>query len=77
MAGLAIIHNTIMIIERWNEAISSVASATIGGSNRVGGHCGPFSGCVNTIVIIVTGFTRLYRWVNQAVVENTTRHFET
>lgn len=31
---------------------------------------------INTIVCSVAGFTRLYRRINQSVVENTTGHFE-
>jgi hypothetical protein len=72
MTGRAIVHDVAMIDERTSETISVMARSTIGTGCRVGRHRRGFSGRVNTIAIIVTWFTWLYCWINQAVVENTT-----
>ena len=43
----------------WNKTFGIMARSTIGTGFWVGGHCGAFSGRVNTIAIVVTRFTRL------------------
>ena len=59
------------------ETFGSMTRSTIGGGSRMWGRrIRRLSGCVNTVVIIVAGFTRLYRGIKQVVVENTTGHFE-
>ena len=78
MTGDATItHDASMINAKcWSETFGVMARSTIGTGVWVDRHCGSFSGRVNTIVIIVAGFTRLYCGIKQAVVENTTGHFE-
>jgi hypothetical protein len=77
MACLAIVHHTVMIEAKCGSKTFGVMTrATIGTGYRVGGHGRRLGGRVNTGAIIVTGFTRLYCCINQAVVENATGHFE-
>lgn len=59
MAGDAtIIHNAGMVdTESRAEAEGVVTETTIRAGCRVGGHCRAFPACVNTVVIIVAGFT--------------------
>ena len=53
VAGSAIVHDVSMIDECTREAIRVVARFTIVRGIRVGGHSRCFSGCVNTIAIVV------------------------
>jgi len=77
MARLAVGHNTVMIeAEGRSETLGVMTRSTIGCGYRVGGHRRRLGGRVYTRTIVVAGFTRLYRWVKQAVVEKTTWHFE-
>ena len=53
MAGCAIVHDVRMIDECTRETLGVMARSTIGRGSRVGGHRRCFSGCVNTIAIVV------------------------
>ena len=58
----AIIHDARMVdAEGRTEAQGVVAETAIGTGWWMSGHCIAFSECVNTVGIIVAGFTRLYR----------------
>ena len=72
MAGCTIVCDRRMIDECTSETISVMARSTIGTGCRMPAHCSCFSGRVNTVAIIVAQFTRLYCWIYQAVIENTT-----
>ena len=72
MTGRAIVQDVRMIDKCAGETIGVMAISTIGGGYLVGGHCGRLGGRINTIVIVVAGFARLYRRIDDAVVENAT-----
>ena len=73
MAGCAIIHDVGMVNECTGEGIGVMAGSTVIRGGRVSGYRRSLSGCVDTITVIVARVTGLYRWVNQAVIENATK----
>lgn len=72
----AITHYTRMIKDSISETLSVMARAAISGSVSMSLSIRRRFG-VNASASIVAGFTRLVRGIQQAVVENTTGHFET
>lgn len=68
----AIIHDAGMIDECAGETIRVMAHSTIGAGCRVSGNGGRLAARINTVVVIMARSTRLYRWIDHPVVENTT-----